>query len=152
MFKKLQRQICVPFKEVWHVFRNCLNASGRASRLEFWSFAVFVVSPGCIGSMLFAWFASVFLLVMFFPTTSVFVRRLHDINLPASLFGFLAALWIVFAFLATVVFSVVLPNPAYVGVVTALLSVPVAVGLGLCSRRGNENPNAFGAGLIAQTS
>lgn len=63
--------------------------AGRASRAEFWWFALFTLLTALIINALFAPFlgqqtgatlAVVFLLVMLLPSLAVGARRLHDLN------------------------------------------------------------------------
>jgi uncharacterized membrane protein YhaH (DUF805 family) len=73
-------------------FNRCLDFKGRSSRLDFWTFAVFAGAiwlATCIAFVVLAiqgkgWWASLLLLVMWpivaFPSLTLAVRRLHDIN------------------------------------------------------------------------
>ncbi|WP_262694518.1 DUF805 domain-containing protein [Kordiimonas aquimaris] len=96
-------------------FRNYLNFSGRASRLEFWAFIIFALVAGniitvlegvifhagdlpeagplfAVGISIFLGpIASVFAALMIIPWVSVSTRRLHDIGRS----GF----WIYFGFI-----------------------------------------------------
>ena len=63
------------------------NFSGRASRSEFWYFALFALIVYIISIVLvfsvsfsFIYLFSVFIFAMILPTLAVTVRRLHDIN------------------------------------------------------------------------
>lgn len=76
-------------------FVNYANFKGRASRKEFWYFTLFnllvtvFLSILNVGLLFFLYFA-----IVFIPSLSVSVRRLHDVNksgwwiLPGIFFGF----------------------------------------------------------------
>jgi uncharacterized membrane protein YhaH (DUF805 family) len=66
-------------------FANCVNFSGRATRSEYWYFALFWV----IGQFVFQVVdfeiglrltRGLFALIMFLPSLAVSIRRLHDLD------------------------------------------------------------------------
>lgn len=69
-----------------HSLANCFNFRGRARRTEFWIFALvnFAVGftigiiEGLTGNPNVAVVGGVFQLIVFIPSISLFVRRLHD--------------------------------------------------------------------------
>ena len=66
-----------PLEAVKSGFRNYVNFSGRASRSEFWWFALFVF----VSIMLLVWVPFIgwlYALAVLLPTLAVMVRRLHD--------------------------------------------------------------------------
>ena len=72
------------FAAVESVFLNFANFSDRASRREYWFFALFnllavivlVIVDGMLGTPL----SAVFSLIVIIPGLAVLVRRLHDTN------------------------------------------------------------------------
>lgn len=80
-------------KNIWNNYLSCFKKyfqfSGRATRYEYWGFVFintltsFVLSLIDIFSETDGILNGLFVLVVFIPTLSVFVRRLHDVNKSA---------------------------------------------------------------------
>lgn len=58
--------------------RNYVQFEGRASRSEYWWFALFTVLAAGPVSILSEWASGVAALLLFLPSLAVAVRRLHD--------------------------------------------------------------------------
>jgi uncharacterized membrane protein YhaH (DUF805 family) len=65
-------------------FRNYANFKGRATRSEFWWFALFSQLLQTLIQGVSASIASIASLVLFLPNLSLHVRRLHDIGRSAK--------------------------------------------------------------------
>jgi uncharacterized membrane protein YhaH (DUF805 family) len=72
-------------------FRNYANFKGRATRSEFWWFALFSQLLQTLIQGVSASIASIASLVLFLPNLSLHVRRLHDIGRSAKWIIWLAA-------------------------------------------------------------
>lgn len=84
-------------KQIYNVFRNYANFSGRADRSEFWCFYILnslvLFAFRLLLGLAFVYFDNVgfivFLFVIYFlaiitPSLAVFWRRLHDIGKPGA--------------------------------------------------------------------
>ena len=71
----------MPFQEA---IRTCLakyaTFTGRASRSEFWWFALFQVLAVLVASFIYRHFGTLVMLGLLVPSIAVGVRRLHDIG------------------------------------------------------------------------
>ena len=72
-------------------FRQYATFSGRASRSEFWWFALFTVIASIVASMLGEVVNALVSLALLIPSIAVGARRLHDIGKT----GWLQLLWII---------------------------------------------------------
>ena len=62
-------------------FEGYIDIHTRASRQEFWLWWVFVVLVSVVAGIVnVAWLQSAVSLVLFLPTWTLFIRRLHDIG------------------------------------------------------------------------
>jgi uncharacterized membrane protein YhaH (DUF805 family) len=77
------------FEAVSSAFSNYVNFSGRASRFEYWYFALFLFVVGLLTALIdllafpaIEWSPvnTLFSLATFLPSISISVRRLHDID------------------------------------------------------------------------
>lgn len=82
-----QRQLTFA-EAVQRGFQNYCNFSGRASRSEYWWFALFAFLAGCVAQFfggifshsMAAVLSSITSLVLFLPNLGLLFRRLHDTN------------------------------------------------------------------------
>ncbi len=72
-------------------FQKYATFSGRATRSEFWWFALFTVFASMVGSMVGELVNSLISLALVIPSTAVGTRRLHDIGKS----GWFQLLWLV---------------------------------------------------------
>ena len=61
-------------------FRNYFNINGRASRAEYWWWALFTVVLGLLGSSIHSSIGNVVQLVILLPSINFAVRRMHDVD------------------------------------------------------------------------
>ena len=88
-------------------FKNYVNFSERASRSEYWYFCLFLlivnivigIIEGFIGQN-FSLISSLWNILIFLPSLSIGVRRLHDTNktgwfvlLPLTIIGIIPYIW-----------------------------------------------------------
>jgi uncharacterized membrane protein YhaH (DUF805 family) len=59
-------------------FQNYANFKGRASRAEYWWWALFTVVLGLLGSSIHSSIGNLAQLVTLLPSIAVAVRRIHD--------------------------------------------------------------------------
>lgn len=77
------------FDFVLEAFINALDFKGRARRKEFWWFLCFNICVGTFISLsakllhspMLGLVHTAYQLGMFFPTISIYIRRMHDLNL-----------------------------------------------------------------------
>jgi uncharacterized membrane protein YhaH (DUF805 family) len=72
-------------------FQKYATFSGRATRSEFWWFALFTLLASILASMFGELLNSLVTLALFVPSIAVGARRLHDIGKT----GWLQLLWII---------------------------------------------------------
>lgn len=72
-------------------FQKYATFSGRATRSEFWWFALFTLLASVVASMFGELLNSLVTLALFVPSIAVGARRLHDIGKT----GWLQLLWII---------------------------------------------------------
>ena len=90
-------------ESIQSAFRKYFVWKGRASRSEFWWFYLFCILGSIVTTLVDLIYGvpvlnTVFILATFFPTLSVFIRRLHDtghsgwwywiIFLPIAIYGY----------------------------------------------------------------
>ena len=133
-----------PYTAVRLAFQNVFNVSGRTSRAAFWWFAcLFFVGAAVLGQ-LDPMVRNAFYILMFFPAVSVLIRRLHDVDVSAVLFGLIVFLWYVFAFILAVALSAVYVNSVFIVVIGVALAAPILVSAKLCAAQGTPGSNRFG--------
>jgi len=144
-------------------WKNCFNYSGRASRKEFWIFfalnvflffIVAIVAPRLLVSLhiqplklhrLVARTVYLFSLGLLLPIASLIVRRLHDSgkNGWLSLIVLIPTLGLA---ITPIIYVITLkPIDAAVSLMATLLTPALAAIIVLCSLKGSEGPNGYGA-------
>lgn len=144
-------------------WKNCFNYSGRASRKEFWIFSAFnvflffivaIIAPRLIVFLhiqplqlhrLVAITVYLISLGLLLPVASLIVRRLHDSDKNGwlSLIVHIPTLGLA---ITPIVFVITKqPIEAVVSLETSLLIPALAAIIVLCSLKGSEGPNGYGA-------
>lgn len=72
--------LMTPTQAIFTCFRNYFVVSTRASRTEFWWFALFVFAGILLFGSLVPVFAAFFVILIFVPILSAVTRRLHDVG------------------------------------------------------------------------
>jgi uncharacterized membrane protein YhaH (DUF805 family) len=89
------------FESIQICFKKFAEFNGRASRSEFWWWALFVFLLSLIGQVIGKSLGSLFSLITLLPSIAVAARRLHDIGRSGwwQLVGFIPLLgWVVMLF------------------------------------------------------
>lgn len=139
-------------------FSKYVTFSGRASRSEYWFFALFCLLLGLAATVVDAAVFSVSddlspvnaltSLALFLPSLAVGVRRLHDINRSGWWIG---GFWILIIFYIVIISFISNLNPYAFDVVGGLtvafgivFLIYIVAMFVFCCQRGNTGPNRFG--------
>lgn len=100
-------------KWYFKAIKNFANVNGRATRQEYWMFALIsyiisgllvIIDSSLLGSTLgFGWLGSIYSLFVLIPSIALGVRRLHDIDksgwwLLIALIPIVGAIWLIILF------------------------------------------------------
>jgi uncharacterized membrane protein YhaH (DUF805 family) len=145
-------------------FQNYANFKGRATRPEYWWWALFTVILGLVGSSIHSSVGNLAQLVTLLPSIAVAVRRLHDTNRRGWWFvlpiGSLGLAFITFmAFAVSTAFSLVDPSAwdpqnlfdggSFIAILIIVLALISAVTTGVANfvftlLKGDSGENRFG--------